>query len=533
LTSEVTERRLTAILAADVAGYSRLMEKDEDRTVRDLKAHQAVLLPMIAEFGGRIIDIAGDGILAEFASVVKAVQCAVAMQKAMADRNAGIDPAHRMQFRIGVNIGDVIVDETRIYGDGINVAARLEGIAEPGGICVSEDAYRQTQGKVDAEFADIGEQSLKNIVRPVRTYKVVFDGRSMALELQPPSKPRRKTDIRPLLAVAAIVAILIGVKATYPSMQSATESAPPSSFALASVGTEERAWLEANAANTVSVMRKYLERFPDGAHAAEVQKAIRAAEDKVWSAAEREDSIAKLAQYIELFPSGVHVAQARQRIADLERAVRETSAIPPAKTGPTTTPQLASPGENNQFGPERAVREASAVPLAKTAPTTTPPQAKSEPPPVEPADSPEEFNQLGRTYALNGDYAGADARFSLAIRGNARYAEAFNNRCFTRAVMGRAEEAIADCNQAIRLRADYADAFDSRGLAHLRLGQFERAIADFNSALRLHPSKASSLYGRGLAELKVEQVRAGHADIAEAQRIDPGIVRQYEQYGVQ
>src|SRR5215469_15502165 len=155
-------RRLAAILAADIAGYSALMGADDVRTVRDLKGHQTALLPMIAEHGGRVIDTAGDGILAEFASVINAVECAVAMQKTMAD------PACRMQFRIGINIGDVIHDETRLYGDGVNVAARLEGIAEPGGICLSGDAHGQVHRKLPLTFIDLGEQQLKNISVPVR-----------------------------------------------------------------------------------------------------------------------------------------------------------------------------------------------------------------------------------------------------------------------------------------------------------------------------------------------------------------------------
>ena len=174
VSEERLERRLTAILAADIAGYSALMGVDEARTVRDLKGHQAIVLPMIGEFGGRIIDTAGDGVLAEFASVVNAVKCAVAVQSNMAERNAAIEPQRQMQFRVGVNIGDVIYDDTRIYGDGINVAARLEGIAEPGGISLSEDAWRQVRGKVEANFVDIGEQSLKNIARPVRVFRVEF-----------------------------------------------------------------------------------------------------------------------------------------------------------------------------------------------------------------------------------------------------------------------------------------------------------------------------------------------------------------------
>src|SRR5215468_4865059 len=138
---EDQSRRLAAIMAADVAGYSALMGGDEARTVRDLKGHQTVVLPMIGDFGGRIIDTAGDGILAEFPSVVNAVKCAVAVQSKMAERNTGIEPERRMQFRVGINIGDVVYDEARIYGDGINVAARLEGIAEAGGICVSSKVY--------------------------------------------------------------------------------------------------------------------------------------------------------------------------------------------------------------------------------------------------------------------------------------------------------------------------------------------------------------------------------------------------------
>ena len=134
------------------------MGADEARTVRDLKEHQAVVLPMVGDFGGRIIDTAGDGILAEFASVVNAVKCAVAIQKEMAERNATVDPKGRMQFRIGINIGDVIYDEARIYGDGINIAARLEAIGEPGGVFISRQVYDQVDGKLQLSFRKLGPQ---------------------------------------------------------------------------------------------------------------------------------------------------------------------------------------------------------------------------------------------------------------------------------------------------------------------------------------------------------------------------------------
>ncbi len=165
------KRRLAAILAADIAGYSRLMGEAEAATVRDLKGHQAVILPLVGRYGGRIIDTAGDGILAEFPSVINATECAVAIQTIMATRNEGVPEPRRMRFRIGINLGDVIHDESRIYGDGINVAARLEGIAEPGGICISRQVCDQVNRALKADFQALGPRTFKNIARPVTSLR--------------------------------------------------------------------------------------------------------------------------------------------------------------------------------------------------------------------------------------------------------------------------------------------------------------------------------------------------------------------------
>jgi adenylate cyclase len=169
------ERRLAAVLAADIAGYSRLMEQDEAATVRDLKAHQAAVLPLIGQCGGQIIDTAGDGIMAEFPSAVRAVECAVSMQRTMAERNRDVLANRRMLFRIGVNLGDIIHDKTRIYGDGVNVAARLEQLADPGGICVSQIVFKEVSNKVEAGFESRGAQTVKNIAEPVVIYRVLLD----------------------------------------------------------------------------------------------------------------------------------------------------------------------------------------------------------------------------------------------------------------------------------------------------------------------------------------------------------------------
>src|SRR5229473_662353 len=166
-------RRLTAIFAADVAGYSRLTGMDEEGTHVRLKEHLRVLIdPKVAAHRGHIIKNTGDGFLAEFNSVVDAMRCAVEVQRGMVERNLGVPPSNRVEFRIGINVGDIIEDNGDIFGDGVNIAARLEGIAEPGGICVSDDVHRQVRDKLDIVFDDAGEQNLKNIERPVRVFRV-------------------------------------------------------------------------------------------------------------------------------------------------------------------------------------------------------------------------------------------------------------------------------------------------------------------------------------------------------------------------
>jgi TolB-like protein/class 3 adenylate cyclase len=166
-------RRLAAIVAADVAGYSRLMGLDEVGTALTLREHRKVTDALVQKHGGRLVKSTGDGVLLEFPSVVDAVECAVAVQAAMAQRNEGVPVDRRMLFRVGINLGDILIEGDDILGDGVNIAARLEGIAEPGGICVSSSAYEQVRGKIGVEFADLGDHNLKNIARPIRAYSVV------------------------------------------------------------------------------------------------------------------------------------------------------------------------------------------------------------------------------------------------------------------------------------------------------------------------------------------------------------------------
>src|SRR6266508_1177080 len=170
--SPSVERKLTTILHADVHGYSRLMGADEVATLRTLTAYRQVTDPLIRQHRGRVVGSAGDSILAEFASVVEAVQCAIKIQRALKVKNNELYPDRRMEFRIGINLGDVMVEGEQIYGDGVNVAARLEGLAEPGGVCIARAVYEQIKNKLALKYEDLGEQRVKNIAEPVRVWRI-------------------------------------------------------------------------------------------------------------------------------------------------------------------------------------------------------------------------------------------------------------------------------------------------------------------------------------------------------------------------
>jgi adenylate cyclase len=205
-------RKLAAILAADVAGYSKLAGADEERTLARLRALRSDLIdPTIALHHGRVVKRTGDGVLIEFRSVVDAVRCAIEVQNGMADRNAGLPPEQRIEFRIGVHVGDVVEEsDGDLMGDGVNIAARLEGIAKPGAICLSEDAYRQVKSRLDLAVSDLGMAQLKNIAEPVRVYSVEV-GKPAALK---PVKAGRG-NLLPILAAIVSLIVIAGVAGLY------------------------------------------------------------------------------------------------------------------------------------------------------------------------------------------------------------------------------------------------------------------------------------------------------------------------------
>jgi adenylate cyclase len=193
MTTEGFKRKLTAILSADVKEYSRLMSQDERGTIRTLIAYKEAMSMLIQEYRGRVVDSPGDNLLAEFGSVVDAVNCAVEIQRELAERNAKLPPARQMEFRIGINLGDVVEEEGRIYGDGVNIAARIEGLTEGGGICISRNVYDQVKNKLSLEYEYLGEHTVKNIADPVSVYRILTEpqvaGPKITKGFELPDKP--------------------------------------------------------------------------------------------------------------------------------------------------------------------------------------------------------------------------------------------------------------------------------------------------------------------------------------------------------
>jgi len=211
MNTEDFRRRLAAILSADVEGYSRLMGDDEETTIRTLTSYRSAITNLIQRYRGRLVDATGDNLMAEFKSVVDAVNCAVEVQRELAERNEELPDKRKMRFRIGVNLGDVIQEGQRIYGDGINIAARMEGLADGGGICISGTVFDAIEKKIGLEHEYLGEQEVKNIDRPVRAYRVLSVPGAAAHRVIKAKKAVKQTFLRTALAAAAVLVVVVGV----------------------------------------------------------------------------------------------------------------------------------------------------------------------------------------------------------------------------------------------------------------------------------------------------------------------------------
>jgi adenylate cyclase len=213
MTEKRARRKLSGILSADAVGYSRLMQEDEASTIRTLEDSKRLMGKLIERFKGRVVDAPGDNLLAEFSSVVDATECAVQIQQELKTKNVELPDDRKMQFRIGVNLGDVVEEADRIYGDGVNIAARLEGLAEPGGICISRTAYDHVKNKLEVGYEYLGEHSVKNIAEPVRVYRVLMEPEAVGKvigEKRFLGRFSRKTAMSAIILLVIVAGVLIG-----------------------------------------------------------------------------------------------------------------------------------------------------------------------------------------------------------------------------------------------------------------------------------------------------------------------------------
>lgn len=255
------QRRLATILAADVFGYSRLTAENEEDTLRTLKAHRAVIDRLIARHDGRIFNTAGDSVLAEFDSAVEAVRCAITVQEELRVRNAQIDEKRRMEFRIGINVGDVLVDGDNLYGDGINIAARLESIAAPGSICISGSVFALVKNKLSYGFEDIGLQTMKNIPEPVPAFRLAA---SAIAEDTPKAGLAVRRRIMPVAAAALALAVIAGGGIFYWSEHGNAPAAVPISMPTSPTAPAPSAVTPALDAATLARMRPYVDNTVQG-----------------------------------------------------------------------------------------------------------------------------------------------------------------------------------------------------------------------------------------------------------------------------
>lgn len=338
------KRKLAAILAADAVGYSRLMAEDEEGTMRILAAHRAMIDGIIELQEGRIVNTAGDSVIAEFESPVQAVRCAVEIQDALRTRNDSLPEDKRLVFRIGVNLGDVMVKGDDLLGDGVNVAARLESVADPGGICVSSSVYDQIAGKLDLGFVDVGHQSLKNIDRPVRVYRVDRDG-GRRLTVQ-----RRPATIKWLLGLAVIAALAAAWHFALVPMQEAARRAEAETAAKSAAEERQRqemlaqAQAETEKLRAAAVATKQQAETELGRQRAAAEAAKRRADTQAAAATEAKRALeaqqaatVRERQNAELARLRVEAEEAKRKAAELaaaEEARRsaETKAAAPART---------------------------------------------------------------------------------------------------------------------------------------------------------------------------------------------------------
>ena len=453
-------RKLTAILSADVKGYSRLMGDDEEWTVRTLNAYKEVIRSLVGQHRGRVVDSPGDNLLAEFASVVDAVQGAVEIQQVLRAKNALLPENRRMEFRIGINLGDVIEEGDAIYGDGVNIAARLEGLAEAGGICLSESAYQQIENKLPLRYRYVGEHKVKNIAKPVRVYRA---------QIEPDATPEKKAKLRRWRMAMTGVVIAVAVAAAGGMIWKFYLSPPPHREAASHEKIAE------------SLPAKPPSPAPPSGHLITKQEITPPSPGKVSKPAVLPAPKAKAA----------------------EKPARS------ADNAPKEGEQRKNEGMTGRT--EEALKEGERFKgeLGKGTEEEANVTARS---------------WFRKGYALKyREWNNEEAMkaFDKAIEIDPHFASAYAGRAAIYSEWRQYQQALSESEQAIKLAPTLAWGYNARGCAYIGLANYDKAMEDLNRALELNPNYAGAYCSRSWAYFMVKDYRRAAEDANKALEMDP------------
>jgi adenylate cyclase len=476
MTPQDIKRKLTVILSADVKGYSRLMGEDEEWTFRTLTRYKELVGGLIQQHRGRVVDSPGDNMLAEFVSVVDAVECGVEIQQVLRAKNAVLPENRRMEFRIGINLGDVIAEGDSIYGDGVNIAARLESLAEAGGICVSESAYEQIENKLPLRYRYLGEHKVKNITKPVRVYRAQIEPEATSVKK---AKPRRLQMVAAGLMVTAImVATAVMIWKIY---------VPPAPQPEVTPKDKVTAPLPGKPSATV----------PPSPEAVPKQE----------MAPRSPETISK--------PAGLPSPKAKvpgesARSTGIFRRDQEQNKNGEAAKGITAGTLDESEKSKKEIGKAageevgKAVNELSAR------------------------------DWFRKGYALRSDRKNQEAMkaFDKAIEINPSFASAYAARASIRNDWGQYQQALSESEQAIKLAPGLAWGFNARGCAYIGLTDYQKAIEDLNKAMELDQNYAWPYCNRSWAHFMLKDYHRAVEDAKKAMEIDPEFSNAYYRRGM-
>jgi len=484
MTTQEVKRKLAAILNADVKGYTRLMREDEDWTVRTLNAYRGIMRSLIQQHRGRVVDAPGDNMLAEFGSVVDAVQCAVEIQQVLRAKNALLPEHRRMEFRIGINLGDVIEEGDLIYGNGVNITARLEDLAEAGGICISGSAYEQIEDKLPLRYDYLGEHQVKNIAKPVRVYRAQIDPEAPGKVIgEKKVKPRQwqRIAVSLVIGVVVVAAVIVIWKFYIP---------PAPQPEIASKGKI-----------TAPLPEKPLATIPPSSEVVPKEKLTPPSPKKVLKAA------APLAPTVQVSDekSTENVRKNQEQAKDLEEMRKKTEEV--LKEIEKLKKEVAK-GEGEKVSQEKyakAVNELNAMDWFK------------------------------KGYVLRySDKNSQEAMkaFDKAIEIDPNYANAYAQRAVIYNEWRQYSKALRESEQAIKLDPNLAVGFNCRGVAHTGLMNYQEAIQDFNRALELEPKFVWPYCNRSWAYFMLKNYHESLKDANKAIELAPGFSNAYFRRGM-